>query len=110
MEFNEELDFSETRKELNRELKKVARGGYSPSQALECVYLMWQSLLCECANNDEIMKRTAKMISECAKWQVSITQSEAGITAAELTALLKAAAERKYYLGFGAETEEQDDE
>lgn len=104
------MRFDDDRKQLNRELKKVARGGHSPSQALECLYLMWQSLLGECADNDEIMKRTAKMISACAEWQTSITQSEAGITAAELTALLKAAAERKYYLGFGVEAEEQDDE
>lgn len=104
------MRFDDDRKQLNRELKKVARGGHSPSQALECLYLMWQSLLGECADNDEIMRRTAKMISACAEWQVAITQSEAGITAAELTALLKEAAERKYYLGFGADMEEQDDE
>ncbi len=104
------MRFDDDRKQLNRELKKVARGGHSPSQALEYLYLMWVALLDECANNDEIMKRTAKMISACAEWQTSITQSEAGITAAELTALLKAAAERKYYLGFGVEAEEQDDE
>lgn len=94
------MRFDDDRKQLNRELKKVARGGHSPSQALECLYLMWQSLLGECADNDEIMKRTAKMISACAEWQTSIMQSEAGITAAE----------REYYLGFGAEMEGQDDE
>lgn len=105
------MRFDDDRKQLNRELKKVARGGHSPSQALECLYLMWQSLLGECADNDEIMKRTAKMISACAEWQTSITQSEAGITEEALTALIKTVGQIKQYYSFDAvDVEGQDDE
>lgn len=103
MRFDDDLDFNETSKQLNRELKKVARGGHSPSQALECLYLMWGALLDECTDNSEIMVWTAKMISECAKWQDAMVSAGA----VEM-ALLKAVAERKYYLGFGADMEEQD--
>ncbi|MBS6029110.1 MAG: hypothetical protein KH813_06810 [Negativicoccus succinicivorans] len=102
MEFDEDLDFNETRKQLNRELKKVARGGHSPSQALECLYLMWGALLDECTDNSEIMVWTAKMISECAKWQDAMV-----LAGAVETALLKAVADSQC---FNVEAEEQDDE
>lgn len=102
MEFDEDLDFNETRKQLNRELKKVARGGHSPSQALECLYLMWGALLDECTDNSEIMVWTAKMISECAKWQDAMV-----LAGAVETALLKAVADSQC---FNVEAEEQEDE
>lgn len=91
---------NEERKQLNRELKKVVRGGHSPSQALEYSYLMWGALLGECADDDEIMKWTAKMIRACVLWQ-----SEA-VTTEEFTALLKTAEQiEQYYSGFGADME-----
>ena len=51
------------------------------------------------------------MISACAEWQTSITQSEAGITEEALTALLKTVGQIKQYYSFDAvDMEEQDDE
>lgn len=101
MRFDDDLDFNETRKQLNRELKNVERGG-SPTQALEYLYLMWGALLDECTDNSKIMVWTAKMISECAKWQDAMV-----LAGAVETALLKAVADSQC---FNVEAEEQENE
>lgn len=99
------MGFNEARKQLNRELKWVARGE-SPTRALSCLHQMFSMTLAECTDDAEIMGWTIKMISRCAEWQATILSPNAvakGLTdAAEQI--------KQYYLGFGADMEEQENE
>ncbi|MBS5888097.1 MAG: hypothetical protein KIB08_06290 [Negativicoccus succinicivorans] len=101
MEFNEDIDFGEIRKELNRELKNVERG-YSPTQALEELCQMWQLVLDMCTDNNEILGWTVKMIDGCTDFQAAITMSRA-----METNLLKVLASSQC---FSEEEEEQENE
>lgn len=76
MEFNEDIDFNEARKELNRELKNVERGG-SPTQALEDLWQMWRLVLEKCTDSNEILGWTVKMIDGCTDFQAAITSAGA---------------------------------
>lgn len=99
------MEFNKARKELNRELKLVARGE-SPSRALSCLCQMFGMTLAKCDDDAEITEWTINMISKCAEWQATILSPNAvakGLTdAAEQL--------KRYYLGFGVEAEEQDHE
>ena len=74
MDLNEELDFSEIRKELNRELKNVERG-YSPTQALGDLCKMWRLVLEKCTDINEILGWTVNMIDECTDFQAAATSA-----------------------------------
>lgn len=98
------MRFNKARKELNRELRWVARGE-SPSRALSCLYQMFSRTLAECDDDAEIMEWTTKMIIKSAKWQAGILSPNAvakGLTEA-------AEQIKQYYYGFGADMEEQGD-
>lgn len=99
------MKFNKARKELNRELRWVARGE-SPSRALRCLHQMFSMTLVECDDDAEIMEWTTKMIINSAKWQAGILSPNAvakGLTEA-------AEQIKQYYSGFGADMEEQDNE
>lgn len=102
------MDLNKERKRLNWALKAVVRGGHSPSQALEYLYLMWGSLLGECADDGEIIEWTAKMISRCAEWQAAVLTPDA-----VARALMEEAEEIKQYhsvVVVKKRAEEQEDE
>ena len=65
------MEFNKARKQLNRELKWVARGE-SPTRALSCLHQMFSMTLAECTDDAEILGWTIKMISRCAERQATI--------------------------------------
>lgn len=98
------MKFNKARKELNRELKRVARGE-SPSQALRCLHQMVRMTLVECNDNAEIMKWTIEMMSTCAEWQAIIVSPK------EIAkALIQSAEEIQRYYAVDTEAEEHDNE